>query len=1007
MARFYKTGRDRTIRQQVTVSVQGTYRGLGSDAGTSTTLGPGDSYSVTSASLTGPGAASWIAYSSGFGVTPAYGESGTFGLIQRVVGVRVRSKTGNGFVPLAVLPISLFAVQASINASAVINRVMQLFEVFDHDNNGQRRDMFGPSGTCYETYTVDGGGTFTSRDGGDMLYRQSPPALTDIGTTFPVCFGLVEGGIATASAGGNLYSAGAALTWSFSYLDESGDPVPGNTPDAPSHSTVIGSSSWGSLVANAPGLPGFGTQIKREVRASWQWLPRHSFEVTMRPLEIPTGAPIVQQHRLAVDFLSLPGVTRLPISTSYVASGETVAIPCGGMRWVVSHQGAISSPLGLSSEAGLATTYNSLLAPPTRFRVLHNDNQGHYNCHIREPYDVLGLDQDNARDVPGGAGLAVPASGFSTYLGVGQEIGYRYLRVRAKTPTGTGTLTVESYLDDALINPTATKTLTTTAPNTTATIEIDLLEVAGCTYNPRLTLDELVFSASGNAFDIEALELFRKDASHVVSLSPYRALPPIEEGLDVSWLEGYTDGVESLRMIATGGSKAEVKSTSIRQLVAEINGTTRHSYPALWSSGGGAAVLDTGAAGIPSPLLGWSAVDLAVPRVGKDYNDSDALFEVSDFADSDIYVSGLHGDGVIAGSLLVGIGPGTIRAQRYSFFAQPGTMPGPCGYDGTSIGNFGPGGVGGTCPIVFTGLFRGVPIGMTIPPASLPVEEVSITTGTALFPSTMTYPVPVPKGRFLSQEGSFAVGTEGVNGFRNYGNGQSAPPGYRLVTTRIDNAGGTPAETSFAPYHREHPYNRLWAETTTTDKSALCVDSVHGWLHVGKAAAVQTFSSASSGANLIMAFESSPWPGVEYWAAMACDERLHRLFLLARLSAGGFALYRSQDGGRSGEEILTMTGNSGSLVVSSEHQSLIVLVETTGGTVERRLSKDGGDTWETVVTARSGAVGGALANLNAEVLSMSCDPRLGGALFALIKLSDGTQKVLRSTTLGRQWEEVA
>lgn len=161
------------------------------------------------------------------------------------------------------------------------------------------------------------------------------------------------------------------------------------------------------------------------------------------------------------------------------------------------------------------------------------------------------------------------------------------------------------------------------------------------------------------------------------------------------------------------------------------------------------------------------------------------------------------------------------------------------------------------------------------------------------------------------------------------------------------------------------------------------------------------------GSSLPLDFESSPWPGVEYWAAMACDEQLHRLFLLAKLSAGGFTLYRSQDGGRSGEEILTMTGNSGGMAVSSEHQALVVLIETTGGTVERRLSKDGGDNWETVVTARSGAVGGTLANLSAEVLSMSCDPRLGGILYALVKTATGDQKVLRSTTLGRQWEEVA
>ena len=169
--------------------MEGTYRGVGSDSGASTTIGAGSSYSVTPAS----GFTPWIAYSKGFGVVPAVGSVGGLGHHSAVLGVQVRSKTGNGFVPLLLLPVSATVTQQSISADVVINRVMSLIEVFSHDQNGRRTDWYGASGTCYETYTVNASTTFTSRDGTDMVAGQTPPALGTIGGgVFPVCFGFVD-----------------------------------------------------------------------------------------------------------------------------------------------------------------------------------------------------------------------------------------------------------------------------------------------------------------------------------------------------------------------------------------------------------------------------------------------------------------------------------------------------------------------------------------------------------------------------------------------------------------------------------------------------------------------------------------------------------------------------------------------------------------------------------------------------------------------------------------------
>ena len=86
------------------------------------------------------------------------------------------------------------------------------------------------------------------------------------------------------------------------------------------------------------------------------------FEVSMRPLEIPTAAPIVWPHRLEIDYTTGP-----PTGTTYTTNGEMVSVPAGGMKWVVAHEGSVITGLGTTAEVGGATTYNSLLPSPHAF----------------------------------------------------------------------------------------------------------------------------------------------------------------------------------------------------------------------------------------------------------------------------------------------------------------------------------------------------------------------------------------------------------------------------------------------------------------------------------------------------------------------------------------------------------------------------------------------------------------------------------------------------------------
>jgi hypothetical protein len=977
MPRWYKSGRTRVIHARNTVTVMASYGGLG--------------------------------YTRGFGISERV-LGGFFGFQ-----VPVKPGGGNGFLPI--VSTTGLALGTVISATIRIDRIVALEEQFSHEQNGRRKDVYAASGSS-EVYSSIYG-TFTSRDSSfGFTPGQSPGDFDAFGivgqSNLSDIVAYASNTYITGSPNIGVSSGSMTITWDWRIVDPTDPTGPGlfPVPSAPGHSSTAGTSSWGSITASGPDAPPSGpidqyALRRREVRVNLMHFPRHAFAVEMCPIALPRGDRFRAPHRLEVSQRDPTGGNSLPYAMNLNSDGETVDIACGGTLWKVVHSALRSNPLvsgGWEPDgSGIVTTYRDFLPLVSSMQVLDGAYDP-YSCHVGAPFDALGLTQAGAVTVPTVAGTTVTV-GTPVTKTINQRIGYRYLRVKAKTPTGTGMLTIASHLDGALINPTATKTLTTTTADTFVTVEFDLLEVPGCTFEPELTLEKLVFTATGAGFLIDMCELFVQGERLIQSMSPMRSLAPADDLTEAPWIECYTDGVRSLKQSTIVSYPAgvsinvAVKSLTVRQLVAEINGTTRPTYHSTWSPPFPfSATLGT-AAGTPPPLLGWVATDNAPPRGGKVYNNTDSVGEWADFKDSDVYLPALHGDGVIARKLLLGwtgdtILPSSVQAQRFATRVEPGQLPGLAGFDGTDPVAFSAEESPVVTPVRFTRIYRGGSQGMQIGPLKpLPIEETEQTVGG----TTTTFSPPNPVGVTSCRPSGFFLASEPLKGKGN---------NFKLTENRIVNDGGTDTAALLSPYSRERPYIRFWTDEPTDETGAICVDSVHGWLHRGIGSKIRTYRAKSEGA-LEIDFESASWDGVDSWLSLAYDEKRHDLYLLAKLTAGGLALYRSQNGGKDGEEILTMTGNSGGLVVSSDHQALVVLIETTGGTVERRLSKDGGTSWETIVTARSGAIGAALSNLSAEVLSVSCDPRLGGTLFALAKTPAGALKVLRSTTLGKQWEEVA
>lgn len=788
MPRWYKSGRTRVIHSRNTVTVMASF-GLG--------------------------------YTRGFGIREGT-LGGFFGFF-----VPAKPGGGNGFLPI--ISTTGLALGTVISATIRIDRIVVLEEQFSHDQNGRRRDVYAASGSS-EVYSSIYG-TFTSRDSSSGFWPGQSPGDWD-------AFGIVGqsnlSDIVAYSSNGYILSTGfpapnigvssgdMTITWDWRIVDPSDPSGPGlfPTPDAPGHSSTAGTSAWGNITASGPAAPPNGlidqyAGKRRSIGVNLMHFPRHAFAVEMCPIALPRGDRFRAPHRLEVSQRDPTGGSSLPYAMNLNSEGETINIACGGTLWKVVHQPLRSNPLvsgGWEPDgAGIVSTYRDFLPLVASLRVLDGAYDP-YSCHVGAPFNALGLTQAGAVTVPTVAGTTVVV-GTPVTKTINERIGYRYIRVKAKTPAGTGSLTIESHLDGALINPTATQALVTTVADTFVTVDFDLLEVPGCTFEPELTLDKLVFTASGADFLIDMCELFVKDERLIQSMSPMRSLAPADDLSEAPWIECYTDGVRSLKQSTAVSYPAgvsinvAVKSLTVRQLVQEINGTTRHSYPGTWSPPFPYGHTLGSAAGTPPPLLGWVATDNAPPSGAKSYG-ADAIGDWADFKDSDVYLPALHGDGVIARKLLLGwtgdtILPSSVQAQRFASLVEPGQLPGLAGFDGTDPVAFSAEESPVVTPVRFTRIYRGGAQGMQIGPLkALPIEETEQTGGG----TTTTFDPPRPVGVTSCRPSGFYLASEPLKGTGN---------NFKLTENRIKNDGGTDSAALLSPYSRERPYFRFWTDEIT------------------------------------------------------------------------------------------------------------------------------------------------------------------------------------------------
>lgn len=983
MARYYKSGRSRTVRVQVIVTVSVAWKGAASAPGG--LIGVGSDYTTVLTDPTTGGGLNMSGQSSAFGVRGAVGFKATGGdpFVQTIaLGVQVPSLTDNGFVPLA-----LATFGGSVTATATISRVMQLTEVFDHAQNGKRLDLYGPSGTCYETYTVDGHEFTSAGDGefvpgqiaGDGLGGSSTPSY------FPRGLGILTRASATSQKGGlgsGAFDGGdIAVVWSLKYLDADGNSL-FEDPDAPTTSSIIGLTSWGRVQANACAGAGRHTAY-----ADVQFLPRHAYDIRMEPRSLPSGAPVSRQHRLQIEWRNSVGTVVPASGFDYDSSGETATITCGGTKWDATHSSTVSGETGL----GRVVAYNSFLPLINRVQVTTDDAIPHFYAHVRGPWNGMELAQAGAINVPGGGGLSVPV-GTQT-LTVADEIGYRWLRVTAKTPSGTGSLAISTYLNGNTTTATATETLTTTSAGVSVTVEIDMLTVVGSTFDAQLRLEEIRFVASGATFTVETVELFRKVENTVQVLSSRRGLFPLAMPFVLPWVLCYTDGVESLRQSISGNSTTgaiTVLSLTIRQLVAEINGTTRHNYSGWSTMFPHTPVIDAGgSATTPGPLMGWTATELSAPRVGKGYS-ADELYEPEDWKDSDAYLPALHGDGIVGSALQLVEPTGTLQAQRFAQMIEPGILPGSAGFDGTDGEEFGvtQDDQHRITPIRFVALLRGLAHGNMLGEQKyLPVRETAdILVGGGTTP--ITPPVPVGTMVPRSTGSGFCFSGQGLKGQRTNG--------YKENT--IDNAGGTNATEVVAPYNRDRQYVRLWTDAAT-EPSAIEHDPARAWIHLAEGLKVTTY-----GYDMTPLFSGED---------LAVDEirRLKRVqggrLLVLAVVGSAAKVYESGDGGRTVTEILSMTNAASSLVEYDPARNWILVFweDATSHQIYRRISRDGGASWESAVAVQWTPTGGSIGNLVGELMDIRRVGELAGRLMATVKVSS-VGKAIQSGDGGLTWSQV-
>lgn len=184
---------------------------------------------------------------------------------------------------------------------------------------------------------------------------------------------------------------------------------------------------------------------------------------------------------------------------------------------------------------------------------------------------------------------------------------------------------------------------------------------------------------------------------------------------------------------------------------------------------------------------------------------------------------------------------------------------------------------------------------------------------------------------------------------------------------------------------------RICFTVSGAELGAIECDGVRQWLHVGVGSRIRTYHVAS----YTSAFESDEYANVDNWSRLRVDTRKAQLAMLGVQGASTWRVYVSQDGGLTGSEVLTVTARTACIERDSERAMLVLMYENSGN-VQRRVSLDGGATWEAATSALLG-----ISAFSGEILDMAQDRRKAVMLMAVT--ISGATKILESYDCGETW----
>lgn len=205
--------------------------------------------------------------------------------------------------------------------------------------------------------------------------------------------------------------------------------------------------------------------------------------------------------------------------------------------------------------------------------------------------------------------------------------------------------------------------------------------------------------------------------------------------------------------------------------------------------------------------------------------------------------------------------------------------------------------------------------------------------------------------------------------------------------------GAMPFPSVDATMYGRHRRRACFRRSDTVEYRCIEADSPRGWMHVGTGKRIRTYY-----VDWTLAFESDEYGAVDQWVRLRVDSRWAVLAMLGREGASSPITWRvlvSRDGGSSGREVVSVTARSAVIERDSERGMLVLLWEAEGD-VQRRVSLDGGATWEAAGVVMYGG-----AALQAELLDMAQDPRRG--VMGLACQVSGALVVLESRDVGASW----